>query len=133
VRHHINEGRGIMGFYGPQPVTSVTAFYVWTGLGEPGHFFITAQGEAQNFTTGIQLVRESDFVGGLAVDVMGWTGPLSEGTTPYKVDGTFSGGYLPKVVVRGSNQTLLVDVQEIPADQVEQFLAGRAGKVSVPA
>jgi hypothetical protein len=122
---------GIMGFYQTQPVSSASAVYVWTGLGEPGHFVITAKGDAQNYTSGIQLVRDQDFVGGLAVTVMGWTGPLGPGTTPYEVHNTFSGMYVPKVVVRGTNQTLVVDVEQIPAEQAESFLAQRHGLVSV--
>ena len=122
-----------MGFYGSEPVGSATAYYVWTGLHEPGHFVITASGDAPNFTSGIQLVRDPHFVGGLRVDVMGWTGPLGKGTTPYTVRGTFSGMFVPKVVVAGSNQTLVADVKQIPADEAEKFLASEHGLVSMPA
>lgn len=121
-----------MGFYGSEPVTSATAVYVWTGLREPGFFVITASGDAPNFTSGIQLVRDPDFVGGLKVNVMGWTGPLGAGTTPYTVRGTFAGMFVPRVVVAGTNQTLVVDVKEIPHDEAEQFLAAQHGMVAAP-
>ena len=110
-----------MGFYGPEPVTSATAYYVWTGFGEPGHFFVTAQGDAPNFTTGIQLVRDPHWVGGLRMDVMGWTGPRAPGSRPYTVHGTFPGSYLPRIVVAGANRTLVVEVKEIPFPETEQF------------
>jgi hypothetical protein len=120
-----------MGFFGPEPVTSATATYVWTGLREPGFFLISASGDAPNYTTGIQLTRDPHFVGGLRVEVNGWTGPLGAGTKPYTVHGTFPGMFVPKVIVAGSNQTLVVDVQEIPHDKAEQFLASHHGLVSV--
>lgn len=111
-----------MGFYGSEPFNTARAYYVWTGLNEPGHFTVIVQGDAPNYTSGIQLVRDPEFVGGLKVNVMGWTGPLGPGTTPYTVQGTFPGAFLPKIVVSGSNQTLLVDVQEIPHGDVERHL-----------
>jgi hypothetical protein len=50
----------------------------------------------------------------LAIKVMGWTGPLGQGTTPYTVRGTFPGAYLKDIVVIGSNKTEVVPVKEIP-------------------
>ena len=64
-----------MGFYGPEPFDSAQATYVWTGLGEPGFFSVEVMGHAPNFTSGITLVRDTHFVGGLKINVMGWTGP----------------------------------------------------------
>jgi hypothetical protein len=118
----IQNGEVSMGFYGHEPFTGARAYYVWTGVGGPGFFSIVVNGDAPNYTSGIQLTRDSHFVGGLKVDVMGWTGPLGPGTRPYSVRGTFPGMFVPKIVVQGSNQTLLVDVEEIPHLGVEQFL-----------
>lgn len=114
-----------MGFYGSEPCTTASAYYVWTAVGEPGHFLIEVRGDAPNYTTGIQLVRDPHWVGGLKVDVMGWTGPLGPGTRPYRVEGTFPGTYLPNVVVACKNHTHIVPVKEVPAAEVEGFLRGR--------
>jgi hypothetical protein len=103
-----------MGFYGPEPFDSAEATYVWTGIGGPGFFAVTVKGNAQNFTTGITLVRDPRWVGGLAIDVMGWTGPLGKGTTPYTVKHSFPGSYIKEIVVKGSNKSEVVKVKEIP-------------------
>jgi len=114
-----------MGFYGSEPFDKAQAWYVWTGIDEPGHFLVEVEGCAPNFTSGITLVRDSHFVGGLKVDVMGWTGPRAQGCTNYKVTGTFPGEYRPKILVSGSNQQKVVPVEAIPADKAEAFLDGR--------
>jgi hypothetical protein len=119
-----------MGFYGPEPFTTAKAFYVWTGIGEAGHFSIEVEGDAPNYTSGIQLTQDRHFMCGLKVDVMGWTGPLGQGTTPYKVNGTFPGMYVPKIVVAGSSGTQVVNVEEIPATEAENFLKKRAADVA---
>jgi hypothetical protein len=111
-----------MGFYGSQPFNTARAYYVWTGFGEPGHFTVIVQGDARNYTSGIELKRDSEFVGGLKVNVMGWTGPLGAGSRPYTVQGTFPGEFRRQIVVGGANKTVVVDVQEIPADAAEQHL-----------
>jgi hypothetical protein len=111
-----------MGFYGPEPFDTAEATYVWTGLRTPGFFSVTVKGNAPNFTTGIKLVRDPDFVGGMAIDVMGWTGPLGKGTTSYTVYGTFNGMYLPKILIVGSNQRLLIDVKEIPFTSEDDYV-----------
>lgn len=111
-----------MGFYGSEPFDTATATYVWMGVGGPGAFFIEVQGNAPNYTSGITLVRDAHWVGGLKVDVMGWTGPLGQGTTPYKVSGSFPGQFVPKIVVSGTNKTIVVDVKEIPAEQSDSYL-----------
>jgi hypothetical protein len=103
-----------MGFYGPEPFDSAQATYVWTGLGEPGFFSVEVMGHAPNFTSGITLVRDTHFVGGLKINVMGWTGPLGQGTTAYKVHGRFVGSYLKEIVISGSNKTVVIPVKEIP-------------------
>lgn len=111
-----------MGFYQSQPFNTAKAYYVWTGLGEPGHFTVIVQGDARNYTSGIELKRDPEFVGGLKVNVMGWTGPLGAGTRPYVVQGTFPGEFRSEIVVAGANKVERVKVQEIPADAVEQHL-----------
>jgi hypothetical protein len=110
-----------MGFYGPVPFDTAKATYVWTGLGSPGFFSVTVEGNAQNFTTGIKLVRDTQWVGGLAIRVMGWTGPIGKGTKPYKVSGSFAGSFLKEIVVIGSNKHEVVKVGEIPFTSEEEF------------
>jgi len=111
-----------MGFYGPEPFDTAEATYVWTGLREPGFFSVSVKGAAPNFTSGIQLVRDPHFVGGLAINVMGWTGPLAKGTTPYAVHAAFGGLYLPKILIVGQNKRLLIDVKEIPFTTDEAYV-----------
>jgi hypothetical protein len=111
-----------MGFYGPEPFNTAKAYYLWTGLGEPGHFSVVVQGDAPNFTSGIQLVRDQHFVCGLKVDVMGWTGPLGPGSRPYLVHGTFPGQFVKEIVVAGANKTMVVQVEQILATDVESHL-----------
>ena len=62
-----------------------------------GFFAITVSGHAPNYTTGITLVRDTEWVGGLAFRVMGWTGPLGQGTSPYTKVGVFPGHYLKNI------------------------------------
>ena len=110
-----------MGFYGPEPFDSAQATYVWTGLGSPGFFSVTVKGHAPNFTSGITLIRDPEWVGGLAIKVMGWTGPIGKGTKPYKVRGSFTGSYLKEIVIIGSNKTEVIKVSEIPFTNDEDF------------
>lgn len=79
-------------------------------------------GHARNFSFGFQLKQVSTFVGGLAVDVMGWTGPLALGTTPYHVTADFVGSYAPEIVVIGANKTEVVHVEEIAFESEESFM-----------
>jgi hypothetical protein len=116
-----------MGFYGPEPFTNATATYLWLGLGSPGVFIVEVSGDAPNYTSGITLVRDPDWVGGLKVNVMGWTGPLGKGTTPYKVSGTFPGQFVSKIVISGSNGQKVIDVKEIAHDKVDDFVKKAAG------
>ena len=119
----------IMGFYMKEPVnqSKTTATYLWTGLRTPGIFIIEAQGEARNYSYGFSLTRDAHFVGGLKIDAMGWTGPIGEGTKPYKVQGSFPGQYTPKIVISGSNGDFLFDVNEIPSDQVDDYVKSKVG------
>ena len=115
-----------MGFYGPEPFDTATATYVWMGVHGPGAFFVEVKGHAPNYTSGIALVRDPNWVGGLKINVMGWTGPLGHGTTPYTVHNSFPGSFLPEIVVSGTNQTIVVKVKEIPAEQADDYLQKRA-------
>jgi hypothetical protein len=110
-----------MGFYGPEPFDTAQAIYVWTGGGLPGFFYVTVQGHAPNFTSGIKLVRDEQWVGGLAIKVMGWTGPLGQGTKPYKASESFLGFFLKEIVIIGSNKHEIVKVKEIPFTTDEEF------------
>lgn len=114
----------IMGFYQKQPVnkSEIEVTYLWTGLGVPGVFSLTVQGDAQNYSTGFDLVRDTHFTGGLKVDVMGWTGPMGKGTTPYKVSGSFPGMYSPQITVSGANGDFTVPVKQVPHDQVDEHV-----------
>jgi len=119
-----------MGFYGPEPFDTAEAVYVWTGLGEPGFFAVTVKGHAPNFTTGIKLVRDPHWVCGLAIDVMGWTGPLGKGTTPYTVHGKFPGTYHKEIVVIGSNKRVVIPVKEIHFTTEEEYMKTAGGMIS---
>ena len=113
-----------MGFYQAQPVSpeECSATYVYTGFGVQGVFHVVAGGNAINFSGGFQLVRDSHFVGGLKLDVMGWTGPLAEGTTPYKVKGTFDGEHRDKIYITGSNGTFAIPVKVVKFEDAEEFV-----------
>tara|TARA_R110002073_G_scaffold306012_5_gene475192 strand:- start:34709 stop:35065 length:357 start_codon:yes stop_codon:yes gene_type:complete len=117
-----------MGFYQKEPVTAAKckAVYLWTGLGTPGVFHVTVEGDAPNFSYGFSLVRDQHFVGGLKIDSMGWTGPRAEGTTAYSVQGSFPGQFVPKIVISGSNGDFLVDVEEIPHNKVDDYVKSKA-------
>jgi hypothetical protein len=105
-----------MPFYGPEPFDTAEATYVWTGLGTPGFFRITVKGHARKFSSGFKIVRDPHWVGGLAFEVTGWTGPLAEppSTTPYTVTDTFHGTFHKEIVVIGSNKSEVVKVKEVP-------------------
>lgn len=117
-----------MGFFGKEPVNAAktTATYLWTGLRTPGIFIIEVQGDAPNFSYGFSLIRDTQFVGGLKVDSMGWTGPLGEGTTPYTSRGSFPGAYQKEIVVSGSNGDFVIPVKEIAHDQVDAYVQSMA-------
>lgn len=91
-----------------------------------GFFSVDVWGNAQNHTTGIQLVRDPHFVGGLKIDVMGWTGPIGQGTTPYKAHGTFNGQFFPRIVISGRDKTEVIEVKEIPNEQADDFVKEHA-------
>ena len=116
-----------MPFFGLEPFDTAKASYVWMGLGAPGAFFVEVSGHAPKFTSHIELLRDKHFVGGLKIDVMGWTGPLAQGTTPYTKNASFPGIFIPKIVIHGGNKTLVIDVKEIPEKEADAYLQHLAG------
>ncbi len=111
-----------MPFFQSEPFDSAHAKYFWAGPGHPGFFRVTVRGHARNFSFGFQLRRDPHFVGGLAVDAMGWTGPLAHGTTPYTVTADFNGGYLPDILVIGANKTERVHVEVVEFESDDRFM-----------
>ncbi|MEY9880544.1 hypothetical protein ABIA43_002078 [Bradyrhizobium sp. USDA 328] len=69
-----------------------------------------------------ELVRDPHWVGGVKIDVMGWTGPLGDRSTPCSVKSSFPGHYAPQIVVSGSNGTRL-----IPAEKSDDYVRQLAG------
>ncbi|WP_141343327.1 hypothetical protein [Bradyrhizobium sp. USDA 3458] len=110
-----------MGFYQTEPFKTAKASFIH-GPDGFGLFLVEVQGDAPNFTTGITLVRDPHWVGGLKIDVMGWTGPLGDGSMPYTVKGSFPGHYVPQIVVSGSNSTRLIPVKAIPAEEADDYV-----------
>jgi len=121
-----------MGFYKKQPFDPdrTHATYLWTGLRTPGVFVVTVEGDAPNYTTGITLTRDTHFVGGLKINVMGWTGPIGPGSKPYKVTGSFNGEFRPQIVVSGANGDFVIDVDEIPHDKVDDYVKANSELVT---
>ena len=116
-----------MPFFQSEPVEKASAVFVWTGPGEPGFFAVEAEGNAPKFTSGVQLVRDPQWIGGLKVDVMGWTGPLVAGQTQsYKVTGRFAGEYAPKIIVAGSNKIIVVEVEQLPQAESDAYVKAAA-------
>lgn len=111
-----------MPFFGPEPFDTAKATYVYMGIGGPGAFFVEVDGMVPNFTSHVELLRDAHFVGGLKIDVMGWTGPLGKGSSPYTKTASFPGHYLPKIVIHGSNKTVVIDVKEIPHAESDAYL-----------
>src|SRR3954471_3540987 len=121
-----------MGFFGPVPFDTAEATYAWMGVGGPGAFFVTVSGEAENYTYAISLQPDPKWVGGVKLDVVGWTGPRGPGTAPYTVHGMCPGQFMPKITIQGANKTMLIDVKEIPADEADDFVQSQAA-VATPA
>jgi hypothetical protein len=115
-----------MPFFQAEPFDTAQVKYFWADAGHPGFFRITVHGNARNFSFGFQLKQVPTFLGGLAVDVMGWTGPLAQGTTPYTVTADFVGWYAPEIVVIGANKTEIVHVEEIAFQSEEGFMRAHA-------
>ena len=117
-----------MGFYSKEPVNpkKTTVEYLWTGLGTPGVFIVKAEGDAPNYSYGFNLIRDPHFVGGLKIDVMGWTGPLGKGTTPYVVKGTIPGEFRQTIIISGSNGDFPIEVKEINHAKVDEYVKAKS-------
>jgi hypothetical protein len=115
-----------MPFFGLEPFDTATVEYIWTGLGQPGFYEVTVKGNARKFSFGFKLTQDQLYIGILAVEVQGWTGPLASGTILYKVTGHFNGKFFPEIVVIGANKMELVPVTEV-AFTTEEALAKRFG------
>ncbi|QIL41948.1 hypothetical protein G7074_23375 [Pedobacter sp. HDW13] len=117
-----------MGFYSTEPVNpaKTTVTYLWTGLRTPGIFIVEVQGDAPNYSYGFTLTRDPQFVGGLKINSMGWTGPLASGTSPYISRGSFPGHFQNQIVISGSNGDFLIPVKEVPHDQVDSYIKSQA-------
>lgn len=113
-----------MGFYQKEPVNAAqcSVTYMWAGLRTPGIFIVEVEGDAPNYSYGFTLKRDAHFVGGLKIDSMGWTGPLGQGTSHYRVRGSFQGEYRESIVISGSNGDFVVPVKEIPHDEVDNYV-----------
>lgn len=68
-----------MGFLQLIPATQLNATYD----GETRTLLLRAQGQAQNYTTGIHFTMKTTPDGRDTFQLMGWVGPLGKGTTPY--------------------------------------------------
>ena len=117
-----------MGFYTKQPITAkdCSVTYLWTGLRTTGVFVVEVEGDAKNYSYGFTLRRDPNFVGGLKIDSMGWTGPIGTGTTHNRVRGSFPGQFQKQIVLSGSNGDFVVDVKEIPHNEVDDYVKAGA-------
>jgi len=68
-----------MGFLQLIPATQLNATYD----SETRTLLVRAQGQAQNYTTGIHFTMKTTPDGRDTFQLMGWVGPLGTGTTPY--------------------------------------------------
>jgi hypothetical protein len=93
-----------MGFLGLIPADHLAASY------ESGKQLLTlyADGNVQKFTSGIRFFRDLDFVGGLRFFLQGWTGPLAQGTEPYKYEQAFPIQLITPYYVVNPNEVIVV-------------------------
>ncbi|OHE96927.1 hypothetical protein CORC01_07712 [Colletotrichum orchidophilum] len=96
-----------MGFLQNIPANEVSAAYD-TKIKK---LVLTAKGQVQNFTSGIEFHRVP-FAGGLLFNLQGWVGPIGEGTRPYSVTNYFD-IELPSPVL--PSNTVLVNVSNRPS------------------
>jgi len=115
-----------MPFFQPEPFDSAKVRYHRAHHGHLGYYRVTVHGHAPNFSFGFQLKQVPTFVGGLAVEVMGWTGPLAPGLAQYRVAADFVGTYAPEIVVIGANKTEVVHVEEVAFESEEAFMRAYA-------
>lgn len=89
-----------MGFLGLVPFTNAGAVY------DPGRQVLTvsAQGEAQKFTSGY-FFKRVPWAGGLRFELYGWTGPIGPGTEPFEVSQPFN---VPSLHISDPSNTIIV-------------------------
>ncbi len=112
-----------MGFYGPISThhLSATASFRYTGLGKTvGVLAITAQGDTQNFTTGITLKQDGEDNGVPVFRLMGWSGPIGQGSSAFHAEGGFDWSSQPPSVIK------VVSVNEGVSVTVNIIVAGAA-------
>lgn len=104
-----------LGSFGKEPINAAqtTAIFLQKPGEASGLFVVEAGGDAPNYSYGFSLERESGFVGGIKINVIGCSGPFGAGTTPYKVAGVFQGSYTDKIVLSASNGDFLIDVVRV--------------------
>ncbi|KAK1725324.1 uncharacterized protein BDZ83DRAFT_651359 [Colletotrichum acutatum] len=104
--------------FSPIPVSALSALYD----NDNKILYLKAQGNAVNITTDIQIVRLQQ-IGGLLFQVVGWVGPVTEGTRSYTVSNTFPidlpsrvfpSGYV--VIKGGDNTQLTVKIEPLLKD-----------------
>jgi hypothetical protein len=127
-----------MGFYRSEPFHTASAVYIEAPpieggpvhgpihtpippIKELGTIVVTVKGCAPKFTGGIQLVQNTEKPG-LTVDVMGWTGPLGEGCSEYKVSHSFRAPIETEITVVGSNKSATVHVKRVPVEQADSVV-----------
>jgi hypothetical protein len=109
-----------MGFLSFIPATRLGATY------EPNTktLYLGAEGDAQNYTSGIAFQHDEQFVGGLKFKLMGWVGPIGKGTRHYQIDNAFKNLEGPKqVIIEDANGTHTVPVRYLNADVVRSAQA----------
>jgi hypothetical protein len=82
-----------MGFLQFIPAGKLSAIFTNGRLG------LTAMGDAQQFTSGIEFVPDTQLAGGLKYNLMGWVGPLTGKNQPYQHEQSFEVAGAPKEVV----------------------------------
>jgi hypothetical protein len=113
-----------MGFYGPIVTKDLKAqaTFAFTGLGHTvGALAIHVEGLVQNYTSGFELVRDEKFVGGLRYNLMGFSGPVGSGDSPFRHEQAFDLVSEPpkEIVIASGDQTIKVPVRVIPATDKE--------------
>jgi hypothetical protein len=98
-----------MGFLQFIPASRLSAIYTNGRLG------LSATGDAQQFTSGIEFVPDTQFAGGLKYNLMGWVGPLTGKSQPYQQQQSFEVAGVPKqVVVQDASGSHVVKVELVP-------------------
>jgi len=98
-----------MGFLQFIPASRLSAVFT------SGRLTLSATGDAQQFTSGIEFVPDTQFTGGLKYNLMGWVGPLTGKSQSYQHDQGFEVASDPRqVVVQDASGSHVVKVSVIP-------------------